>query len=140
MICNLCYSIDFQWIREVPASNFLARRRRVIKACIGLLVAAGTCWLLGYLVSCIPASWSPICYKLDDEVIACPNMSLPSIPFVPPKVDVISMWTMSHRLSSFSIRLAVRIFFRNVGSLVISFFFIFIRASVMLYSCISFCS
>jgi hypothetical protein len=97
----------------VSANNVAARRRRVIKASIGLLIVAGICWLLAYFISCIPASWSPICYTTkNNDPIVCPNMSLPSVPFVEPQMDVVSMWTMSQRLVTPSIGLAVSSHFR----------------------------
>lgn len=84
----------------------------MIKASIGLLLVAGISWTLAYFISCIPASWSPVCYSVKTgQSIACPNISLPSIPFVTPETDVVSMWTMSHRLATLSIHLAVSIQF-----------------------------
>jgi hypothetical protein len=49
-----------------------------------------------------------MCYTTkSSDPIVCPNMSLPSIPFVAPEIDAVSMWTMSHRLATLSVRLAV---------------------------------
>ncbi len=80
--------------------------------------------LLGYLISSIPASWSPMCFATKtDAVIVCPNMSLPSIPFVEPKLDVISMWTMSQSLATLSIHLAVSNLFDVENSLINIVFF-----------------
>jgi hypothetical protein len=85
---------------------------------------AGICLLLGYLVSCIPASWSPVCFATKtDAVIVCPNMSLPSIPFVESQIDVISMWTMSGWLATLSIHLAVSDLFEVEDSLIKIVFF-----------------
>ncbi len=59
-------------------------------------------------------------------MIHCPNMSHPSIPFVLPKDDVVSIWTMSHRLASLSIQLVVSSFFRNEFILIILVLSIFV--------------
>ncbi len=115
----------------MPANNTIVRRRRIIIACVGLVVVAGVSWLLGYLVSSIPASWSPICFSINGTVIVCPNTSLPSIPFVPPQVDVISMWTMSQRTASLSIQLTVSSSFRNRYSLADSNLCMLIRVSAI---------
>jgi hypothetical protein len=96
----------------VPASNVIARRRRVIKGIVGLLIVAAAGWLLGYLISSIPASWSPSCYTRAGQLVVCPNMSLPSIPFVPPRVDVMSIWTMSQWFPSLTNHLTVSRLFR----------------------------
>ncbi len=110
---SFCHSFIFQCTYVVSANNVISQRRRVIKASIGLLIVAGVSWLLGYFISSIPASWSPICYTTkNDDPIVCPNMSLPSVPFVAPQIDVVSMWTMSHRLATLSIRLVVSSLFR----------------------------
>ncbi len=121
----------------VPANNIVARRRRVIKASVGLLLVAGASWLLGYLISSIPASWSPSCYTKVGQMVACPNMSLPSIPFVAPKIDVISIWTMSQWFASLTIHLAVSSLFRNESSLTILFLYLYqgIGYCLIVYFC-----
>jgi hypothetical protein len=58
-------------------------------------------------------------------VIVCPNMSLPSIPFVESQIDVISMWTMSGWLATLSIHLAVSDIFEVEDSLINIVFFQF---------------
>jgi hypothetical protein len=95
---------------------------------------AGVSWVLGYLVSSIPASWSPTCFSINGTVIVCPDRSLPSIPFVPPQVDVISMWTMSQRMASLSIQFTVSSHFQNRYSLTILFLPIFIRVTQYIHT------
>lgn len=97
----------FQWINKIPTNNNVARKHRIIKGIVILVVVSVFCLLLGYFISAIPANWSPNCYNRTGTEIVCPNMSLPSIPFVQPKTDIVTIWTMAQWFPSLTIHLAV---------------------------------
>lgn len=93
-------------LKAVRRTHYLRRLRALALRFGALLAYAGGLMAAGYLLTLPPQSSSPVCFATSSRLpVPCVDASVPSVPFVQPSPDVISMWTMSHRSASISIQL-----------------------------------